>query len=94
LVFAPYKSLAELDEQAVNMRELLGNDFDKFVDFANKASATTEDTLFSIDNKMTLPAGKWVAADPAFWAPKATVAKGAVKKEAVVPAVNKEVPKK
>ncbi len=91
LVFAPYKSLAEMDRQ-MNMREVMGADFDKLVELGNKAAASTEDTLFSINNRMTLPAKEWVAADPTFWHAKPAVAKAAPAKPAVVPA--KDVTKK
>ncbi len=93
LIFAPYKSLAELDQQ-VNMREIMGGDFDKFAELATKASVSTEDALFSINNRMSLPAKEWVAADPTFWRPKPMVAKAAAKKEADAHAANKEMTKK
>ena len=75
LTFYPSKSLAEYDGGALNLREVLGGDFDKFMALVDKSVAGYDDNIFQFSNKMSyMP--RLVAADK-WWAPKTAPAAAA-----------------
>jgi len=95
LIFLPYKSLAEQDEFAAMhgkaYEAALGEDGrKKLADLNSQALESTETQLFAFSPKMSYVAKDWIAAEPAFWAPKPEAAakpaeKAAAKKEAPKP---------
>ncbi len=76
LTFYPIKSLAELD-QPVNLREILGSDYERFMSLVDKSVAGYSDDIFQFNPKMSYPPPNMVKADPGFWTPKVAMAKAA-----------------
>ncbi|MDP9360010.1 MAG: hypothetical protein M3P29_01025 [Acidobacteriota bacterium] len=92
-VFAPMKSLAEIDDSLGSSRTLMeaeGEDgVKKLATIGSEAFVSTESNIFEFNPTMSYPSKEWVAADPDFWKPKAAPA---MKSESKKPAA-KAAPK-
>ena len=79
LFILPMKSLAE-DDQFDSMhgaayKAALGEDGQKkLADFGMQGEESVESQIFEFSPKMSYPSKEWIAADPAFWTPKAAPA--------------------
>ena len=73
ITFWPAKSLSRFDEN-VNLREILGADYDQFMSLFDKSVAGYSDDYLQIDPKMSYPMEEWTKADPSFWSPKPVMA--------------------
>lgn len=68
LVVTPLESLSAMDERArTSTREVLGNQYDRLLKLRQEVIASSEDTLFSVNPKMSNPPKAYLDADPNFW---------------------------
>lgn len=74
IVVTPMKSLAEVDQEILNDKNIMGSmsadDLKKLGELNAVTLESVESHLFAISPKMSYPPDKWVQSDPAFWAPK------------------------
>ncbi len=74
LVATPMKSLAEVDQELLTdksvMGALSGDDLKKFADLQAACLDSVESSMFAFSPKMSYPPEAWVKSDPAFWGQK------------------------
>jgi len=74
LVVTPMKSLAEVDQELLDdksvMGALSGDDLKKFADLQAACLDSVESSMFAISPKMSYAPDAWVKSDPAFWGQK------------------------